>query len=162
MNTYTVTVKPNSNAFAAILRFDHEAVIELEDSNETAETYTIASDYALDSLLDNAPGLVEWDNAIVADYACDFPPDDPEPLDAPAKFQDWDCWQHPSTGWHETKRPPKTIDKISDFALTKLIDDQVTAAVAAAEWRRRYPRGDASRTGTKSWARGYDAKASAL
>ena len=159
MNTYTVTVKPNANAFAAILRFDPEAVIELEDSDETAETYSITSDSVLDSLLDAAPGLVEWDDEPAA---CDFPPDDPEPPEHPAKFQDWDCWQHPSTGWHETKRTPKTIDKISDFALTKLIDDPATAAVAAAEWRRRYPQGEASRTGTKSWARGYDAKASAL
>ena len=162
MNVYEVTVKPNANAFAAIQRFDPSVLIELEANDENAETYTLSSAYVLDSHLDNAHGLVEWDNAIVADYACDLPPDDPEPLDAPAKFQDWDCWQHPSTGWHETKRPPKTIDKIRDFALTKLIDDPVTAAVAAAEWRRRYPRGEASRTGTKSWARGYDAKASAL
>ena len=62
MNTYTVTVKPNANAFAAILRFDPEAVIELEDSDETAETYSITSDYVLDPLLDAAPGLVEWDD----------------------------------------------------------------------------------------------------
>lgn len=165
MNTYTVTVKPDSNAFAAIQRFDPEVLIELEDSDEAAETYAITSDFVLDVLLDAAPGLVEWDDApakSLSDYVCDFPPDDPEPPDAPAKFQDWDCWQHPSTGWHETKRTPKTIDKISDFALTKLIDDPATAAVAAAEWRRRYPQGEASRTGTKSWARGYDAKASAL
>ena len=127
-----------------------EPVITLEMFQERQARITEA--------LDAAPGLVEWDS----DYVCDFPPDDPEPPDAPAKFQDWDCWQHPSTGWHETKRTPKTIDKISDFALTKLIDDPATAAVAAAEWRRRYPQGEASRTGTKFWARGYDAKASAL
>ena len=79
MNVYEVTVKPNANAFAAIQRFDPSVLIELEANDENAETYTLSSAYVLDSLLDNAPGLVEWDNAIVADYACDFPPDDPEP-----------------------------------------------------------------------------------
>ena len=68
MNTYTVTVKPNANAFAAILRFDPEAVIELEDSDETAETYSITSDSVLDSLLDAAPGLVEWDDLAARGY----------------------------------------------------------------------------------------------
>ena len=63
MNTYTVTVKPDSNAFAAIMRFDPEVLIELEDSDETTETYNITSDYALDNLLDAAPGLVEWEEA---------------------------------------------------------------------------------------------------
>ena len=63
MNTYTVTVKPDSNAFAAIQRFDPEVLIELEDSDEATETYTITSDYALDNLLDAAPGLVEWEEA---------------------------------------------------------------------------------------------------
>ena len=74
--TYTVTVKPNSNAFAAIQRFDPEVLIELEANDEATETYTITSDYVLDPLLDAAPGLVEWDDEPAA---CDFPPDDPEP-----------------------------------------------------------------------------------
>ena len=34
MNKYTVTVKPNSDAFAAILRYDPEVVIELDRSDE--------------------------------------------------------------------------------------------------------------------------------
>ena len=55
MNTYTVTVKPNFNAFAAIMRFDPEVLIELEDSDEAVETYTITSECVLDSLLDAAP-----------------------------------------------------------------------------------------------------------
>ena len=59
--TYTVTVKPDSNAFAAIQRFDPEVLIELEDGNETAETYTISGNYVLDQLLDEAPGLIEWE-----------------------------------------------------------------------------------------------------
>lgn len=63
MNVYEVTVKPNSDAFAAIQRFDPEVLIELKDSDENAETYTLSSAYVLDSLLDNAPGLVEWEEA---------------------------------------------------------------------------------------------------
>ena len=68
MNTYTVTVKTNSNAFAAIQRFNPEVLIELEDSNEASETYTITSEYVLDSLLDAAPGLVEWDDLTARGY----------------------------------------------------------------------------------------------
>ena len=159
MNTYTITVKPESDAFAAIQRFDPDALIELEANDEATETYTITSDYVLDPLLDAAPGLVEWDD-VPGHYNCDFPPEDPEPPDAQTKFQDWDCWQHPSTGFQEAKRLPKTINKISDYALTKLIDDN--NPIAAAEWRRRYPKGPNSRAGTKMWARGYDEKASAI
>lgn len=161
MKTYTVTVRPNSDAFAAIRRFDPEAAIELEVTSDTTETYTIASEYDLFSLLDDAPGVEVWDEIIDTDLSdSDFPPDDPEPFNAPAKFQDWDCWQHPSLGWQESKRLPKSIEKISDYALTKLIDFSTTSEVAKAEWRRRYPNGGASRTGTKIWARGYDTKAS--
>ena len=61
MNVYKVTVKPNSDAFSAIMRFDHDVLIELEDGNETAETYTISGNYVLDQLLDEAPGLIEWE-----------------------------------------------------------------------------------------------------
>ena len=68
MNTYTVTVKPNSNAFAAIQRFDPNVLIELEDSDETAETYTVSSELTLDALLDAAPGLVEWDDLAARGY----------------------------------------------------------------------------------------------
>lgn len=64
MNTYTVTVRPNADAFAAILRFDPDAWIELETAAEDAETYTISSVYALDALLDAALGLIEWDDVV--------------------------------------------------------------------------------------------------
>jgi len=60
MKPYTVTVKPMSDAFAAILLFDPDARIELESGDEAAETYTISSVYALDALLAAAPGLIEW------------------------------------------------------------------------------------------------------
>ena len=66
MNTYTITVKPESDAFAAIQRFDPDALIELEANDEATETYTITSDYVLDPLLDAAPGLVEWDDLAAA------------------------------------------------------------------------------------------------
>lgn len=160
MNTYTIIVKPNSNAFAAILRFDPDAMIEFDHGDESAETYTITSQFPLDSLLDAAPGLVEWDDA-TSDF--DFTPD-PEPPDAPAKFQDWDLFEHPSSGWREAKWPPKPINQVTDYALTKLIDapDPSTAATAAAEWRRRYPNGVAATGGVKIWAQGYDRKAKAL
>ena len=69
MNTYTVTVKPDSNAFAAIQRFDPEVLIELEDSDEATETYTISSTHILDALLDAAPGLVEWDESTPKEVA---------------------------------------------------------------------------------------------
>jgi hypothetical protein len=164
MKTYTVTVKPNSNAFAALMRFDLEVVIEFEHGDESAEVYTVASQFPLDTLLDAAPGLVGWDDApSAADYNFDdFPPDDPEPPDAPAKFQDWTCFEHPSSGWHEAKWPPKPIEKVTDFALTKLIDDPATAATAAAEWRRRYPHGVAYYGGVAIWAQGYDRKVKTL
>ena len=64
MKTYTVTVKPNRDAFAAILHFDSDAWVELESGDEAAETYTINSEYALDALLDAAPGLIEWDDVV--------------------------------------------------------------------------------------------------
>ena len=48
MNTYTIAVKPESDAFAAIQRFDPDALIELEANDEVTETYTITSDYVLD------------------------------------------------------------------------------------------------------------------
>lgn len=60
MNTYTVIVRPNADAFAAILRFAPDAWSELETAAEDAETYTINSVYPLDALLDAAPGLIEW------------------------------------------------------------------------------------------------------
>ena len=136
MKTYTVTVKPDSNAFAAILRFDPEAGIEFKFSDNETEMYTITSALVLDHLIETAPGLVEWDYAPSKppEYDCDFPPDDPEPPDAPPKFQDWDLFEHPSSGWHEAKWPPKPIEKVTDYALTKLIDDPdpTTAATAAA------------------------------
>ena len=69
MKFYTVTVKPDANAFAAILRFDPSVMIELEDSDETAETYSITSELTLDSLLDAAPGLVEWDESTPKEVA---------------------------------------------------------------------------------------------
>lgn len=159
MKAYSATVKPNSNAFAAIQRFDPEAVIELRDASEVAETYTITSEFDLFSLLDAAPGVDVWDEYTdTEDYDCDFPPDDPEPPNAPAKFQDWDCWYHPTLGFQQSKRTPKPLTEISDFALTVLMagQDITDRVVAAAEWLRRYPEGPASRTGTKAWARGAD------
>ena len=67
-NTYTVTVKPMSDAFAAILRFDPDAWVEFESGDEAAETYTINSEYALDALLDAAPGLIAWNDLKVHSY----------------------------------------------------------------------------------------------
>lgn len=61
MKIYTVVVKPNSNAFAAIVRFDPEAVVELDGGDTETEIYTITSGSALDHLLDAVPGLIEWD-----------------------------------------------------------------------------------------------------
>ena len=155
--TVTVTVKPMSGAFAAIHSFDPDAVIELETGDENAETYTINSIYLLHNLLDDAPGVIEW-NEQTADECDDFPPDAPEPPDAPRKFQDWDCWYHPTLGFQQSKRTPKPLTEISDFALTVLMagQDATDQTVAAAEWLRRYPEGPASRTGTKAWARGAD------
>ena len=63
MKAYTVTVRPNADAFAAILRFDPDAVIELETADVDAETYTVNSAFSLDALLDAAPGMIEWDDA---------------------------------------------------------------------------------------------------
>lgn len=157
---YAVAVKPMSDAFAAIQRFDPEAVIEIDRLEEDVEYYTIQTEFRIDALFDDNPGIIEWN--VVKDYDCDFPPDDPPTEPVPILYQDWDCWQHPSSGWHEAKRNPKTLDKISDYALTKLIDDPETAAFAAAEWRRRYPAGVAATGGVKIWARGYDEKVKTL
>jgi hypothetical protein len=156
--TYTVTVIADSDAFAAIMRFDPEAVIELDAVSDSIETYTITSVYPLDASLNDARGVIEWDiePAEQTEYVCDFPPDDPEPPDAPRKFQDWDCWYHPTLGWQESKRIPKPITEISDYALTKLIDDPAESAMALSEWRRRYPRGVAATGGVKIWASFYD------
>ena len=60
-NTYAVTVRPNADAFAAILRFDPDVRIELETAAEDTETYTISSVYPLDTLIDSAPGITTWD-----------------------------------------------------------------------------------------------------
>lgn len=161
--TYTVTVKPDSNAFAAIRFFDPNALIELDQGDEKAENYTITSIYLLHNLLDNAPGIIEW-NEQANDEFDDFPPDAPEPPDAPRKFQDWDCWYHPTMGFQQSKRTPKPIGEISDYALTVILADQdiTDRVVAAVEWLRRYPEGPASRTGTKAWARGADEIASGI
>ena len=62
MNTYTVKVTPDSNAFFAIGIFDPDAVIERESGDNEAEVYTITSIYSLDTLIDAAPGVIEWDD----------------------------------------------------------------------------------------------------
>jgi hypothetical protein len=155
MNTYTVTVAPNSDAFAAIRRLDPDALIEFESGDTQFEHYTINTNFDLQRLLDAETGIQVWDCSL--DEVADFPP---RPPILGEKFQDWDCWDHPSLGFQRVKRPPAPIERISDYALTILIDENSVAA--AAEWRRRYPQGAASRAGTKVWARGYDEKALTL
>lgn len=161
--TYTITVRPMSNAFAAIRSFDPNALIELDHAEEESESYTIISIYLLHNLLDDAPGVIEWCDQ-TDDESDDFPPDAPEPPDAPRKFQDWDCWYHPTSGFQQSKRTPKPLISVSDFALIVLMagHDPTDRVVAAAEWLRRYPEGPASRTGTKAWARGADKLARSL
>lgn len=63
MITYTVTVKPNSNAFAAIQRFvpeDEALMIECLYFDDEVEKYEILTDRPIDALLDATPGLIEW------------------------------------------------------------------------------------------------------
>ena len=61
MKIYTISIRPNANAFAGILIFDPDCWIELETITENIETYTVSSVYTLDALIDAAPGIVEWD-----------------------------------------------------------------------------------------------------
>lgn len=59
MKRYTVKLTPDSeNTFSAVLRFDHDAVIELNDEQAI---YTIDTEYDIDRLLDIEPGVVSYE-----------------------------------------------------------------------------------------------------
>ena len=59
MKTYTVILTPDAeNAFASVIRFDRDAVIELENEDNT---YTIETEYDIDQLLDMEPGVFCYD-----------------------------------------------------------------------------------------------------
>lgn len=83
MKTYAVTVKQNSDAFAAIRRFDPEAVIEFENGCVDLEYYTITSEYDLHHLLDAETAIQDWDVAEADSYNADFPAEDAPPHHPP-------------------------------------------------------------------------------
>ena len=59
MKTYTVTLTADAeNAFASVIRFDRDAVIELENEDNI---YTIETKYDIEQLLDMEPGVFCYD-----------------------------------------------------------------------------------------------------
>lgn len=62
MKKYNVKVDfCSENALASVARFDEEAVIEMDSiCDDGHEMYTVVTRYDIDSLLDNAAGVIEY------------------------------------------------------------------------------------------------------
>jgi len=64
---YTVTAKPNSNAFAAVQRFVPEngtLAIECIYFDDEVEKFEIFTDRAIDALLDAESGIISWTDEV--------------------------------------------------------------------------------------------------